>query len=108
LTNRRKAAYNRIYNRTTIDLFALGKGKKSGCLVILARYGNNVVRDADNRVKLAVTEALSREQKVDIWASLPVATLDLGEHSLKVPASKPLEEHLVRVLSPDFNVKKLR
>ena len=36
LTNPRKAAYNRIYNRTTIDLFQLGRTRKSGCLVMLA------------------------------------------------------------------------
>jgi len=36
LTNPRKAAYNRIYNRTTIDLFQLGRhSRKSGCLVML-------------------------------------------------------------------------
>ena len=39
LTNPRKAAYNRIYNRTTIDLFALGRSRKSGCLVMLAVVG---------------------------------------------------------------------
>ncbi len=40
LTNPRKAAYNRIYNRTTIDLFQLGRhSRKSGCLVILAIMG---------------------------------------------------------------------
>ena len=36
LTNPRKAAYNRIFNRTTIDLFQLGRhSRKSGCLVML-------------------------------------------------------------------------
>jgi hypothetical protein len=40
LTNPRKAAYNRVYNRTTIDLFALGRhSRKSGCLVMLALLG---------------------------------------------------------------------
>lgn len=40
LTNPRKAAYNRIYNRTTIDLFALGRhSRKSGCLVMLGLFG---------------------------------------------------------------------
>ncbi|MEI6167709.1 MAG: hypothetical protein WCS52_10980 [bacterium] len=40
LTNPRKAAYNRIYNRTTIDLFALGRhSRKSGCLVTLTLIG---------------------------------------------------------------------
>jgi hypothetical protein len=40
LTNPRKAAYNRIYNRTTIDLFALGRHRqKSGCLVMLTLAG---------------------------------------------------------------------
>lgn len=37
LTNPRNAAYNRIYNRTTIDLFQLGRhSRKSGCLVMLS------------------------------------------------------------------------
>jgi hypothetical protein len=39
LTNPRKAAYNRIYNRTTIDLFQLGRSRKSGCLVMLIVVG---------------------------------------------------------------------
>ena len=40
LTNPRKAAYNRVYNRTTIDLFALGRrSRKSGCLVMLTLIG---------------------------------------------------------------------
>ena len=34
LTNPKKAAYNRIYNRTTIDLFKTGR-KGSGCLVMI-------------------------------------------------------------------------
>jgi len=40
LTNPRKAAYNRVYNRTTIDLFQLGRhSRKSGCLVMLTLLG---------------------------------------------------------------------
>ena len=40
LTNPRKAAYNRIYNRTTIDLFQLGRhSRKTGCLIMLALAG---------------------------------------------------------------------
>jgi len=36
LTNPRKAAYNRIYSRTTIDLFKLGRSRKSsGCLIMV-------------------------------------------------------------------------
>lgn len=42
LTNPRKAAYNRINNRTTIDMFALGRSRRSrgaGCLRMLALAG---------------------------------------------------------------------
>jgi hypothetical protein len=40
LTNPRKAAYSRVYNRTTIDLFQLGRhSRKSGCLVMLVLFG---------------------------------------------------------------------
>ena len=39
LTNPRKAAYNRVYNRTTIDLFQLGRSRKSGCLVMIILIG---------------------------------------------------------------------
>jgi hypothetical protein len=40
LTNPRKAAYNRVYNRTTIDLFALSRhSRKSGCLIMLILIG---------------------------------------------------------------------
>jgi hypothetical protein len=33
LTNPRRAAYNRIYNRTTFDLFRPRRRRASGCLV---------------------------------------------------------------------------
>ena len=41
ITNPRKAAYNRIYNRTTIDLFSLGRSRRrgAGCLIMLALAG---------------------------------------------------------------------
>jgi len=40
----RKAAYNRVYNRTTSDLFQLGRhSRKSGCLVMLVLFGKGGV-----------------------------------------------------------------
>ena len=70
------------------------------------RYGNPLVTDTDNRVKLAITQALMDGNEVEIWAGQPVARLILpngGE--LEMPASKPLEEHLIALLNPELNVK---
>lgn len=73
------------------------------------RYGNPLVTDTDNRVKVAITDALVAGQSVEIWGHTPLAILTLPNNQvLQVPASKPLEEHLIGVLRPDLNVKNLR
>jgi hypothetical protein len=72
------------------------------------RYGNPSPADTDNRIKLALSQALSNDQAVTIWATCPVATLALPDGSLlHVPASKPLEEHLIGTIRPELNVKSL-
>lgn len=73
------------------------------------RYGNPLESDTDNRVKLAITQALVDGTSVEIWASCPVAILHLPNGEvIQVPASKPLEEHLIGLLAPDLNRKNLR
>lgn len=70
------------------------------------RYGNPVESDTDNRVKHAITQALAAGAAVGIWAVQPVASLSLPDgSSLRVPASKPLEEHLIAHIKPGWNVK---
>ena len=70
------------------------------------RYGNPLVTDTDNRVKLAITRALQEKNEVEIWAAQPVARLVMPNRTeLEMPASKPLEEHLIALLSPELNVK---
>lgn len=72
------------------------------------RYGNPSPADTDNRIKLAISQALANDRAVGIWATCPVATLSLPDGSvLQVPASKPLEEHLIGVIRPELNVKSL-
>ena len=72
------------------------------------RYGNTVVGDTDNRVKCAITRALLQGVGVGIWACQPRASLILPDGSaLHVPASKPLEEHLIALVDPQENVKRL-
>lgn len=72
------------------------------------RYGNPLESDTDNRVKLAITEALEFNRTVEIWAAHPTAEYRLPNGEiLAVPASKPLEEHLICVLRPNLNVKNL-
>jgi len=72
------------------------------------RYGNPLVRDTDNRIKMAITEVLNCNESVEIWAVCPIADYKLPSGKiLTVPASKPLEEHLIGVLKPDLNVKNL-
>ena len=72
------------------------------------RYGNPAPLDTDNRVKLAITQALGNDEEVSIWAGQPIANLSLpsGE-KLKIPACKPLEEHLIHRIQPDLNVKSI-
>ncbi len=72
------------------------------------RYGNPLVGDTDNRVKLAITDALVDKREVQIWACRPVGQFQLaGGDVLEIPASKPLEEHLIARFKPDLNVKNL-
>lgn len=72
------------------------------------RYGNPLMTDTDNRVKIAITEKLNGNILVEIWAVCPTAEYKLpnGEF-LTVPASKPLEEYLIGIYKPDLNVKNL-
>ena len=73
------------------------------------RYGNPNEIDTDNRVKLAITECLLAGGEVAIWGTQPTADLTLPTGSrLTIPASKPLEEHLIQHLAPDLNVKNLQ
>ena len=72
------------------------------------RYGNPLQIDTDNRVKLEITKILAGGNEVDIWAGQPYAHLKLPEGgSLEIPASKPLEEHLISVMAPPLNVKNI-
>lgn len=72
------------------------------------RYGNPLATDTDNRVKLAITRALVEGRKVTIWAGQPLACLMLANGtSIEMPASKPLEEHLIYILKPALNVKNI-
>ena len=73
------------------------------------RYGNPLVSDTDNRVKLAITQALVEVAEVEVWACCPLADLKLPSGEvIQVPASKPLEEHLIGLIAPDLNFKNLR
>ena len=72
------------------------------------RYGNPLKTDTDNRVKIEITQALMLGNAVEIWAGQPVARMALPDGTeLAIPASKPLEEHLITLLKPDLNVKVL-
>jgi len=67
------------------------------------RYGNPYEKDTDNRVKLAITDALGNGSTVEIWASQPLASLALPVGSIELPASKLLEARLIDLLSPQLN-----
>ncbi len=73
------------------------------------RYGNPLVSDTDNRVKLAITQALAEGADVEVWACCPSADFRLPSGEvIPVPASKPLEEHLIAIFCPVLNLKNLR
>jgi hypothetical protein len=69
------------------------------------RYGNPSIADTDNRVKLAITEHLQNNGAVSIWIIQPDTEFALGERTVRIPLSKPIEEYLIRELRPDLNVK---
>ena len=72
------------------------------------RYGNTLVTDTDNRVKLAITQALKDGCDVTIWAGQPIAHLTLQNgQPLNIPVSKPVEELLIDLLKPNLNVKNI-
>ena len=43
LTNPKKALYNRIYNRTTFDVFRLGRDRRTGCGIMLLPLAGAVI-----------------------------------------------------------------
>lgn len=70
------------------------------------RYGNPLGRDTDNRVKVAITQALADGQHVEIWAGQPSARfLQPNGAELEIPASKPLEQLLIALLQPAWNAQ---
>ncbi|MCP4134129.1 MAG: hypothetical protein GY754_24365 [bacterium] len=70
------------------------------------RYGSPLKSDIDNEVKISITRALAGKQKVEIWYSKPIAKYELpGGDFLEVPASKPVEEHLIEILKPELNIR---
>lgn len=72
------------------------------------RYGNPLAKDTDNRIKLAITRALKNGKDVEIWGGQPIAQLDTPNGTrLDIPASKPLEEHLISTINPELNVKNI-
>lgn len=72
------------------------------------RYGNPAQKDTDNRIKLAITQALQLGKSVSIWVGQPIASLTLSSGELmQIPASKPLEVHLIQRLQPVLNVKNI-
>jgi hypothetical protein len=72
-------------------------------------YGNTKETDNDNNVKLLITNALIEGKEVKIWAGHPCAIFQLANgESFKVPASKPIEEHLIHLINPDLNRKRLK
>ena len=70
------------------------------------RYGNPLVTDTDNRIKIAITDALINHKTVEIWYAKPLAKYFLANGDvIEIPASKPIEEYLISICNPEFNVK---
>ena len=73
------------------------------------RYGNPLETDTDNRIKIAITNLLENGGNIDIWYAQPIGYLTLPSNEvLEIPVSKPLEELLISILKPEFNVKNLQ
>ena len=72
------------------------------------RYGNTLESDTDNRIKIAITDHLLAGREVDIWYCKPISKFIMpnGDY-LEIPASKPIEEHLIEIYKPDLNVKNI-
>ena len=71
------------------------------------RYGNPLERDTDNRVKIAITEALIAGKNVLIWILSKKVEIQFDGETISVSANKPIEEWLIRKLSPPLNNKKI-
>lgn len=71
------------------------------------RYGNPLERDTDNRVKIAITEALIAGKNVLIWILSKKVEIQFDGEMISVSANKPIEEWLIRKLSPPLNNKKI-
>ena len=104
---RRDVVYALVFGETVRYVGETSAGMASRFLGY--RYGNPLVTDTDNRIKLAITQALAEEKIVDVWACCPFAELKLSNGQvIQVPASKPLEEHLIGLIAPDLNLKNLK
>ncbi len=70
------------------------------------RYGNSLEIDTDNRVKIYITEALEKSKKVLIWFYSKTIDFHFAGENLEISVNKPIEEELIRRLSPLLNNKK--
>ena len=71
------------------------------------RYGNPNVLDTDNRVKIHITESLEQGKEVRIWFYSKTVTFEFAGDALEISVNKPIEEELIRKLSPKLNNKKI-
>ena len=72
------------------------------------RYGNPLERDTDNRVKIAITEALEAGKSVLIWIlSKEEVPYEFAGNKITISVNKPIEEWLIRKLSPPLNNKRI-
>lgn len=63
-------------------------------------YGFDVLKDTDNRVKKGLTKLLTSGQPVDILIWKPETLYTICGEEVLIPLSKPLEEFLIKKISP--------
>jgi|SRR5690554_2454829 len=63
-------------------------------------YGFDIFKDTDNRVKIGLTELLKSGQVVDILIWKPETIYTICGEEILIPLSKPLEEFLIKKISP--------
>ncbi len=72
------------------------------------RYGNPYKPDTDNRVKLHITDSLEKNLEVKIWFYSQCIKFKFANENLQISINKPIEEELIRRLSPPLNNKKTK
>ncbi len=69
------------------------------------RYGFDKLKDTDNRVKIAITKYLEKDEIVEIFLIQPKTNFMFNNQQIELSISKSLEDYLISTYKPKINTK---